>query len=292
MNKILKHFKSMKGVWKLHGPNVVFLLYLDKIPGFKYLLKDVWVKTQILGSTMYLKIVDKGLHRKLLLKGIREEEHTRQIQNNVKSDMVGIDLGANVGYFALIEAMRVGHGGRIYCIEPEPGNIKLLNKNIEANNLENIMSVHSFLIGDHDGKEKLYLSEYGNVHSVSSVRNKKGSVDVPMITLDTFMDQNELSSEDIDFLRMDIEGYEVMAFQGMKKLMEAKTPLKIFMEFHPSFYPEWGWTFEKLLKLLESFGFKVVEIEQGKNVLKNPSIEGILKMHENNNGSQAYLERV
>lgn len=283
--------RSMKHVWKLHGFHVVVLLYLTKVPLIRRLLKNTVVKTNILGNTMYLNVVDGGLHRRLLLSGIREEEHTKQIQQNIKPGMRGIDLGANVGYFALMEASLVGDSGRVYCIEPEPKNLRLLHKNISANGLGGIMSVSGCLVGDHNSTERLYLSEFGNVHSVSSARNTKGFVEVPMVTLDHFMDQHELRPEDIDFIRMDIEGYEVMAFQGMKKLMESKTPFKIFMEFHPMYYSEWGWTFEKLLIYLESCGFRVKDIAQGRHTLQNPSIQEVLQMRYGE-GSQAYLERV
>lgn len=303
--KIKENLKSMQRVRKLHGMKPAALLYLTKIPLVKNLLRNTLVETKIFGSTMYLKVSDGGLHRRLLLAGVREKEHTQQIQTYVKPGMVGVDLGANVGYFALMEARLVGPSGKVYCIEPETGNLRLLHKNIQANgDLGQHMEVFQYLIGDHDGMEKLYLSEFGNVHSVSSARNKQGSIDVPMITLDSFMEQNELQPGDVDFIRMDIEGYEVMAFQGMKKILEAKTPFKIFMEFHPMYYQDWGWTFERLLRFLDAYGFKIRELAKVKHtnpdgtirphvVMQNPSIDDVLRMQQAapGEGSQALLER-
>ncbi|KKP77995.1 MAG: FkbM family methyltransferase [Candidatus Moranbacteria bacterium GW2011_GWF2_35_39] len=303
LTRIKKHIKSMRGAMRVSGFGAVFLIYCTKIPLIKKLVKDSLVKARVLGNTMYLKVSDGGLHRRLILRGIREEEHTRQIRDNIKPEMVGIDLGANVGYFAVMESTLVGPRGKVYCIEPEPSNVRLLMKNIFANNFEDRAEVFQYLIGDHNGSEKLYLSEFGNVHSVSAARNKKGSIEVEMITLDKFLEQNELRPEDVDFLRMDIEGYEVMAFQGMQNLLNSKSPFKIFMEFHPSYYPEWGWTFEKLLNYLESYGFKIVEIvrdretdKNGKNTrlnMKNPTIKEVMEMQKNTlaDGCQALLER-
>ncbi len=291
---IKEHFRKMRGILKNHGLKAVILIYLTKIPLFEKLTRfffgRILIKTKIIGSVMYLDIFDKGLHRKLILKGIREVEHVNQINGNIKPGMIGIELGANIGYFALIEARLVGEKGLIYCIEPEPNNVKLLKKNIAANKLGDRMKVFRYLVGDHNGMEKLYLSEFANVHSLSPSRGKEGFAEVPMVTLDNFIKQNNIPR--VDFIRMDIEGYEAIAFKGMEGWFRSGPNLKIFMEFHPMYYQEWGWTFEKLLRYLELFGFKVREISKGREVLRDPTIEEILKMHSDNNGSQAFLEKI
>ncbi len=300
MKKIKEHFRRMQNVAKMHGLKAVFAIYLTKIPIIKDIVKLLFrpllVKTKILGNVMYLDAGDLGLHRKLLLKGIREPEHTNQIMENVRPGMKGIEIGANVGYFALLAAKQVGQDGFIYCIEPEPRNLGLLLKNIKANGFDDRIKVFQYLVGNHNGREKLYLSEFANVHSLSKnhPKSSKRFIEVPMITLDSFLKENGLKPEDIDFIRMDIEGYEVIAFQGMQELFKSARPLKIFMEFHPSYYPEWGWTFEKLLRYLDSFGFKVKEIAKKSLILKEPSIEEILAMQKNtqDDGSQAFLEKV
>ena len=66
-----------------------------------------------------------------------------------------------------------------------------------------------------------------------------------------------LKSEGVDFIRMDIEGYEVMAFQGMQELLKSKRPLKIFIEFHHHAIPQYSKkdTLQRAEKI-ESFGFK------------------------------------
>jgi hypothetical protein len=153
---------------------------------------------------------------------------------------------------------------------------------------------------------RLYLSALSNRHSLSTANRfgvseeaGKHFLEVPMIKLDTFMEQNKIQPNDVQFLRMDIEGYEVVAFQGMQKIMNAKTPFKIFMEFHPKYYGEWGWTFERLLDYLASCGFLVrgLAYERHGNAvaLKDPTREQVLETQfstrNNSGGSQAFLER-
>lgn len=290
-------------MYRVHGALPVLSFSVSKFYPFRWIFHQLslrWlIRVTIHGSYMYLDAHDPGISTMLLTEGTREPGHVAQVQGNITSGMTGIDLGANIGYYALMEARLTGPKGKIYAIEPAPSNIDLLKKNIKANGLEDRFSVFQYLVGDHDGVGKLQMSALSNRHSVST--DGRGEfVEVPMITLDTFMEQNKLTPEHISFLRMDIEGYEVMAFQGMKNLMSAKTPLRIFIEFHPGWYGRWGWTFERFLDYLESFDFRVRSIsykgEDEITTLTDPSREQVLATQfaprSAAGGSHAFLERV
>jgi len=255
---------------------------------------------------MYLNAYDPGISTTLITEGIREAEHVGQVRDNLKTGMTGIDLGANIGYYVLIEAKRISKSGKIYAIEPEPGNIELLKKNIRANDFEDTVVISQYIVGDRDEMSSLRISALSNRHSMSTANRYKVSgadkapvINVAMIKLDSFMDKNNLQPKDINFLRVDIEGYEVIVFQGMHRLLSARTPLKIFIEFHPKWYSEWGWTFEKLIDYLESFGLHIKSIayksNKGSTAIDNPTREQVLSTEHSpyttNGGSHAYLER-
>ena len=303
MNRITKGLKRVYGMYRIHGIFPVISFSLSKLYPFQWvfrLFSSPWlIRVNIHGSYMYLNAYDPGISTMLLTEGTRESGHVAQVQGNITAGMTGIDLGANIGYYALMEAQLIGAKGKIYAIEPAPDNIDLLKKNIKANGFEDRFLVSQYVVGDRDGVGKLQMSALSNRHSVSS-GGEGNVVEIPMITLDTFMDQNNLSPENIDFLRMDIEGYEVMAFQGMGTLMSARTPLKIFIEFHPGWYGRWGWTFERFLDYLESFGIRVRSLaykgEDGIVTLTDPSREQILATQisprTSNGGCHGFLERV
>lgn len=302
MKKIRKGFQRIIGMYQIHGLEPVISFYLSKFYPFKWLCQQFsgrWlIRVKIHNSEMYLDALDPGISTNLLTEGSREPGHVAQVQANIKSGMSGIDLGSNIGFYALMEGQLTKPDGKIYCIEPAPENLKLLKMNIKANNFENRFLVSQYLIGDRNGTGELSISAKSNRHSVSF--NKEDEhIEVPMITLDTFMDENNISPGDVEFLRMDIEGYEVMAFQGMSKLMNAKTPLKIFIEFHPGWYGRWGWTFERFLDYLESFGLRVKSLaykgEDGIVTITNPSREEIMATQISprtiNGGCHGFLER-
>ncbi len=290
-------------MYRMQGMFPVLSFFVSKFYPLKWIFHQLswrWlIRTKIHESYMYLNAYDPGISTMLLTEGTREPGHVAQVRGNITPGMNGIDLGANIGYYALIEAQLIGPKGMVFAIEPDLNNLDLLNKNIKANSYEDRFKVFQYLIGDKDGTGKLQMSALSNRHSVST--DSRGDfVEVPMITLDTFMKKNGLGPENINFLRMDIEGYEVMAFQGMNTLMSSKTPLKVFIEFHPGWYGRWGWTFERFLDYLESCGLKVRSLSykspEGITTLIDPTREQVMATQISpmtiNGGCHAFLERI
>jgi len=271
-NRFNRLWHDLGGIFRNHGLRAALFYFvvkiIAKIPLLSLIFKKackqkLLIKVRILNNWMYLNLFDPGISYRLIVNGSREEGHVEQIQNALKAGMKGIDIGANIGYYVLIESQLVGPGGKIFCIEPAPDNFSLLKKNITENNFNDRTKCFQYLIGDKNGPGKLFLSEAANSHSVSAVSNRW--VGVPMLTLDEFLASQNIDPSEIDFLRMDIEGYEVMAIPHMHKLFTGrKKPLKLFIEVHPSAYEEWDWTLEKFMDYLISQGFilkSVVERE-------------------------------
>lgn len=264
--------QDVKGVARSHGASVATLYVavktLLKIPVVSSLLKGVFggallVRVRVLNSWMYLNLFDPGISYQLLVQGIREPAHVQQVQSALMPDMKGIDIGANIGYYVLLECQLIGSGGHVFCIEPAPSNIALLKKNIAENNLNDRVSCFQYLVGDKNGTERLYLSPAANSHSVSLATDR--SIDVTMVTLDHFIATQRIEANEIDFLRMDIEGYEAIVLQHMGTLLVGRTkPLKLFIELHPAAYPSVGSTLAKVLDHLLGLGFVIQSIvEEG-----------------------------
>lgn len=263
---------DLSNIAKNHGLKMaVFYLIvkmITKLPLLSAIFKKAFrhkllVKVRILDNRMYLNLLDPGISYQLIVDGVREPGHVEQIKSVLKRGMKGIDIGANIGYYVLIESQLVGPDGRIFCIEPAPDNFSLLKKSIKENNFEDRTECFQYLIGDKNGPGKLFLSEAANSHSVSAVSNR--SVELPMLTLDRFLASENIEPSDIDFLRMDIEGYEVMAMPHMQRLFTGrKKPLNLFIEVHKYAYDQWGWTLERFINYLINRGFilkSVVERE-------------------------------
>lgn len=249
-NDSLKQFVSRIGLHTvIIYPKIKRMIYLkllrNKFKNNRFIVKE------INGSKMYLDVKDNGISAELLFKGIREPFSTEFFKNEIKKGDICVDIGANIGYYALLESRLVGDGGKVYAIEPVPENIKLLKKNININHYPNI-DIFQLAIGDRNGSGFIHLFNGSNLHSMNKNNSfeSKHSIPVKIITLDKFLENKPYPS----IIRMDTEGYEEKIIKGMEKTLSAQKPLKIFMEFHCCLLNDGGASLFKNLKLA---GFKV-----------------------------------
>ncbi|MBA7599970.1 hypothetical protein ES703_07016 [subsurface metagenome] len=190
--------------------------------------KDPLIVKDIQGSKMYLNIRDKGVSRELALVSIREKLLTETLQGELRGGDCVLDIGANIGYYALMEARLVGPQGKVYAIEPVPHNIQLLQDSVQLNNYGNI-EIFQQAIGQHDGTLPLYISDHPNWCSFYPTGKVVGQIDVTVNSLDSFLKDKRCPN----IIRMDVEGYEYEIVNGMRTLLESGVPLALFIEFHP-----------------------------------------------------------
>ena len=210
---------------------LIFLIlewYADAFYVFKFRGKDSLIIKDIQGSKMYLNIRDKGVSRELALVGIREKLFTETLQSELREGDCVVDIGANIGYYSLMEARLIGPQGKVYAIEPAPHNINLLKESIRLNNYGNIETFH-LAIGQSDGISPLYISDHPNWCSFYPPRKIKGQIDIEVASLDSFL----MDKRRPNLIRMDVEGYEYEILNGMSGILESTMPLRLFVEFHP-----------------------------------------------------------
>jgi FkbM family methyltransferase len=190
--------------------------------------KEPVIVKEIQGSRMYLDMRDKGVSRELALMGIREALFTKTLHGALREGDVVLDIGANIGYYALMAARLVGPRGKVYAIEPVPHNMKLLEDSIRLNNCGNIETFR-LAMGQSDGIAKLYLSDHPNWSSFYRPRKVTGQIDIQINSVDSFLQ----GKRPPDVIRMDVEGYEYEILMGMSDLLASGRPLRLFIEFHP-----------------------------------------------------------
>jgi len=177
---------------------------------------------------------DKGISEELRIFKIHEPLTTELIKNIVKEGMTCIDLGSNLGYYTLLESKLVGNSGKVFAFEPSPITYENFKKNLEINHITNVYH-YNVALGNINGKIKFLVSKMSNWCRIVDDSKKTlddNIIEVPMLTLDDFSTKNKL--EKIDFIRMDIEGYESKAYSGMTEIIKKFKP-ELYMEIHPVF---------------------------------------------------------
>ena len=107
----------------------------------KYVLRRRHLVRKIHDYKLLLDLRDPGLSRDVAIRGSREEQLKYIIDRVVGPGDVVLDVGANIGYYAIMLAKRVGSSGKVYAMEPEPHNLELLQRNIDLNGVDGVMPV-------------------------------------------------------------------------------------------------------------------------------------------------------
>lgn len=220
--KITKKFGVLHSVKRIIYYTLATLDTIKKNKSYKKTKPTKKIIENILGSKMIIDPSDHGIHKELFLDKIREPIATRHIQNILNKEDVVLEIGANIGYYALLESRLCK---KIYAIEPVKTNVDTLKENIQLNNYTNI-EVFQIAIGEKIGTEKMYISEKANWHNFYKCQDCKTTEEIPMDTINNFLKNKEFPS----FVRMDVEGYELKIIRGMSRCLDKID--KMFIELH------------------------------------------------------------
>jgi len=228
---------------------------------------------EVQGHKMFLDSKDS---LKLSIFGIYEPFETELVQKEIKRGDVVLDLGANIGYYTLIFAKLVGEEGKVFAFEPDPNNFSLLKKNVEINGYKNVVLVQK-AVSNKTGKLKLYLCEDNlGDHRIYDSYDGRKSIEIESVLLDDYFRGRNLK---IDFIKMDIQGAEGWAIQGMLNLLKENKTVKIVMEFWPIGLKRSGINPNEHLKSLVNLGFKLYKINKRKKKIEPVDIPKLLKIY-------------
>jgi FkbM family methyltransferase len=224
------------------------------------------------GSKMRLDVrpsSNQTLEHDLAIDGTREPRSTEYYKGvllTLKADWASLppplvlDIGANVGYFALLQANLMSGFAKVIAVEADPENAERLKHNIALNGYGNIEVLNS-AAGAAPGVGALARGKSANVHKMADI--SEGSTDlqpVEVVTIDQLVASHAENQGSPVIVRMDIEGYEGHAFEGMKVLLASDRPCYLFFELHES-ASEW---FERIAEHLRAGRFTVERIAPSK----------------------------
>jgi FkbM family methyltransferase len=233
-----------------------FNWFLNKNVFFK---KDI--RRKLIDVEMYLDLVTPGISKTLAIHKSREDDMVQVMKEVIKPGMTIIDCGSNIGFYPLLEEKLLGDSGMVYAIEPDVRNYRLLVKNANINK-KGMIKTFNIAVSNVTGQQKMFVAEQSNLNKLISSEDDNFPkrhvvdeiVDIETITMDQFCKQQKIN---VDFVRMDIEGFEVEVFQGMKDIFKnSKSGFMVFLELHPNAYTNER-SFAKELEFLIDQGFYV-----------------------------------
>lgn len=161
---------------------------------------------------------------RIMWSGIYEPRLLEFLASRDTKGWVCIDIGANVGAISLLLAKLVGPGGKVFAIEPGPPNVARLHANFELNpELATRTEIAACGMGRTRG-ELWWAEEKDNPGN--AMLAQEGSHRIPVDTLDNFVREHGL--DNLDFIKIDVEGMELDVMQGGKETLLRFRPMLYF----------------------------------------------------------------
>lgn len=159
-----------------------------------------------------------------------------------------------MGFFTVLGARRVGPEGHVVAFEPLIANVDALAHNVAMNGFTNVSVVRK-AVGRSSGSGVLEVARFsvqGRLNPNELRPDSRGTVPVEVISVDQAVQETPLPPPTL--VKLDIEGSELEAIDGMRRTME---------RFRPTVICELHWTNRPFAALMSELGYDLEVIEDG-----------------------------
>jgi FkbM family methyltransferase len=201
-----------------------------------------------------------------------EKENFDFLKAHCQTGNVVIDIGAHIGLFSVCASQLVGPSGKVYAFEPAPLTHDLLAETIAINQKKDIIITRKEAIGEKDGTTFFNVSDIAGDNSNTIIEYTDGvyrndrdlhKVEIKITSIDNFAKEVQLTK--LDFIKMDVEGYEFQALKGAKQTLKRYRPAGV-LGIHPQAIKSNGDNLEMTYDLLRELGYEI--IYDGKTLLR------------------------
>lgn len=198
----------------------------------------------------------------------RQDQPILELMSKVYTPGNILDIGANIGFYSDFFSALV-RNGKVYCFEPDKDNFRKLRKSLTGNNLV----LEQAAVSNANGELELFVSPHLNVdHRTYRPQKFCGSYPVRAVRIDDYVGDRPIS-----LIKMDIQGFEFYALQGMEQTLQKNPDVKLFMELWPYGLEKSGSSAAAVFNLLRDWGFRISLIREGLDELSLEAVESLSK---------------
>ena len=193
----------------------------------------------------------------ILTFGYGEPTITALMLRLVHSGQMIVDVGTHFGYEALLGCRLVGSQGHVICFEPSPASFALAQKNLARFSQ---VELRQEAVADQPGTLRLQNRPIWEsaFNSLSTNQTATDTVDVPVTTLDLALANR---SRPVDFLKCDVEGFEMAVLKGAHRLLSQDAPALVLEADMPSRAGRVSARACELAAHLESYGYQAFNFD-------------------------------
>jgi FkbM family methyltransferase len=189
--------------------------------------------------------------------GSYEMNETSWVRSILEPGDTAIDVGANCGYYTALFSRLVGTTGRVLALEPNPSLLAGLGEFVRSNAIHNIEVIG---VGASSVDSHIILSippaEFRNENATMAPVPTWTAVKVPIVRLDKICGDRKL--KEVKLLKLDIEGHEHRALQGMEALIRRGGVQYLLTELNDYWLRQQGSSAAALLEFLNALGFSQI----------------------------------
>lgn len=194
-----------------------------------YPLDDGWALTHLdTGQMFFVNTRDRNITPWIVMGGTWETEIEGAILNQLSAGSTLVDVGANMGYYSVKAAARVGPTGRVISFEPNPATLPFLRRNMAINGFADRSEIWPAAVGSVSGSATLSFScgdeAQANIHGHGAA-DRTFTVDVQRL------DEALAHIDRLDVLKIDAEGSEAEVLLGAQETL-AKHDCTVVMELN------------------------------------------------------------
>ncbi len=182
-----------------------------------------------------------------------------------------LDVGANLGAYAVLFGQWVGPGGRVFAFEPAPEARRGLERHVALNGLDGRIVVRPEAMAGSLGTVRFRASgPHGDNRIMKIDRDDAECIDVATTSIDAFCRERHLQPR---FIKVDVEGAELDVLRGARETIAAAgTSLNLYVEMHPHLWAALGTSRTEIEQELERQRLRPERLDGRPDVW---SIEGV-----------------
>ncbi len=191
-----------------------------------------------------------------------------RIEPLISSNDIVFDIGANIGVVTNWFAHRCQH---VHAFEPHPDNFETIKSQQELRNMKNI-TLHDIALGKDNSKMQLHVKRFHGHHSLGDVASSQtvGRIEVNVRTVDEIFE--ELKIDKINFMKIDVEGFESDVLRGASGLLQNKKIDYILFEIQDTILRSINKTSREAFQLIFDAGYQIIDLN-GNPVIDSDSTE-------------------
>jgi FkbM family methyltransferase len=177
---------------------------------------------------------DIGLAPHLICDGFWEPSITRVFYEKVRPGMFTLDVGANAGYYTVLLASLTGKEGRVLAVEPNPVLVACIDETIRINGFESFTTVVRNAVSARRGNVLFYTDPKRNINACIIPRQDWRNYKRAHISRLKALPIDDLVADwpRVDFVKIDVEGAEALAWAGMRRTIAANPDIRIVLEYN------------------------------------------------------------